>query len=92
MAAESPVVKLKMEPEEEPSLLVRHGNHLASPNTRVPSLPLWKMPQGTRLQQVEVEEQSVKIALPQLLELKSRLSKYADSVPSVNRRIEIIGE
>ena len=92
MVAESPIVKLKIEPEEESSLAVRHGNHPASANAPVASLPLWKMPQDTLLQLVEVEEQSVKIALSQLQELKSRLSKYADSIPSVNKRIEVISE
>ena len=96
MAAESPVAKLKIEPEDEPedepSLMIRHENHPASPHTPVASFPLWKMHQNTLLQQVKVEEQSVEIALPQLQELKSRLSKYADSIPSVNKRIEVIGE
>jgi hypothetical protein len=87
MAEENPDVMLKMETEDESSLFVSNGNSQLASN-----LLLWKIPQNTLLQQVEVEEQSVKIVISQLQELKSRLLKYSKTIPSVVNRIDRIGK
>ena len=96
MAAEISVAKLKIEPEDKPKdkplLIIRHENHPAFPHTPVAFFLLWKMHQYTLLQQVKVKEQSVEIALPQLQELKSGLSKYIDSISFVNKRIKVVSK
>lgn len=84
--------KVKIELESEPSVFVNDETCPASLNAQLAYDPLWKRRQDNLLQQVEVEEQSLEIAVPQILELKWWLLKYADTVPSVNKKIESIGK
>lgn len=85
---------IKLELNSEPSLIT-HDDVDPTPSSS-PELtydPLWKRHQDDTLPQlVAIEEQSLAIALPQLLELKSWLLKYSDIIPSVVKKIEMIGE
>ena len=88
-----PELQPKVEPKDEHSLFVVDENNSTSMaiQTRL-SRPLWKIRQDTILQQVDVEEQSLHIALSELRELKSRLLKYTKAIPSAINRIERIGK
>jgi hypothetical protein len=85
-------IKTEPEREVEPSLFVDDAAKPAQPSSEVIYKPLWKKRQDTLLRRVEVEEQSLSIAIPQVLDLKSKISEYAETIPSVRIIVDQIGE
>lgn len=82
-----------MELHSEPSLFVHDEAYLTSLSSpELTHYPLWKRHQDDALfELVAIEEQSLQIVLSQLYQLKAWLLKSADIIPSVIKRIEMIG-
>ena len=83
---------VKTEPERNVSPFLADKSYPTSSNYQVASNLLWKQEQDTLHQRVEVKEQSLKIAISEILELKSKFLKYTDGIPSLEKIVENIGK
>ena len=77
--------ELSMESEIDPIPPQNQGGSASA-------LPLWKREHGSLLQLVEIEEQSRRIAVAALEDLKAKISKYLDDIPGASKQIAKIGK